>query len=62
MIEVQKRAMVLRVIHSVWGVCLWEFTCGKVIFLFTNEIDLLVIKIVSICVALCKMLHIHLLF
>lgn len=36
MIEVQKSAMVIRVIHSAWRVCLWMLTCGKVIFLFAN--------------------------
>lgn len=37
MIEVQKSAMVIRVIHSAWGVCLWELTCREVIFfLFVN--------------------------
>lgn len=35
-IEVQKGSMVIRVTHSAWGVCSWESTCGKVIFLFVN--------------------------
>ena len=36
MIEVQKSAMVIRVIHPAWGLGLRERTCGKVIFLFVH--------------------------